>query len=40
MKELDWVEGQNLQLVVRWAAGQPARLRELASELVASGVEA
>ena len=38
LKELGWVEGQNVA-IDRWAAGQTAKFRELASELVAAGSE-
>jgi ABC-type uncharacterized transport system substrate-binding protein len=34
MRELGWVEGNNLAIEYRWAAGRTERLSELASELV------
>jgi hypothetical protein len=34
LRELGYVEGQNLIVEVRWTDGQPARLPELAAELV------
>ncbi len=34
LKELGWIEGQNLVFESRYAAGQPDRLRALADELV------
>jgi putative tryptophan/tyrosine transport system substrate-binding protein len=34
LHELGWVEGQNLVIEYRWAAGNPERLPELAAELV------
>jgi putative ABC transport system substrate-binding protein len=35
LQELSWVEGRNLQLDWRWAAGDPDRFRTYAAELVA-----
>ena len=35
LQELSWVEGRNLQLDWRWAAGDTARFRTYAAELVA-----
>jgi putative ABC transport system substrate-binding protein len=34
LRELGWVEGNNLAIEYRWAAGHTERLSELASELV------
>src|SRR5215471_7719467 len=34
LREFGWIEGQNLAIEYRWAAGQPARLPALAEELV------
>lgn len=34
LRELGWVEGQNLVIESRFAGGKPERLRELAAELV------
>jgi putative tryptophan/tyrosine transport system substrate-binding protein len=34
LRELGWVEGQNLAVEYRWAEGQPDRLPELAADLV------
>jgi putative ABC transport system substrate-binding protein len=39
LQQLGWVEGRNLEIELRWAAGQTARYRELAAELVAAGVD-
>jgi putative ABC transport system substrate-binding protein len=35
LKGLDWSEGQNLEIDVRWTAGDPALVRNYAAELVA-----
>ena len=34
LRELGWIEGQNVQIDARWAAGDPARIQELTAELV------
>jgi putative tryptophan/tyrosine transport system substrate-binding protein len=34
MRERGWIEGKNLLIVSRWAEGKPARLPELAADLV------
>ena len=34
LRDLRWVEGQNITLEYRWAKGRPDRLPELAAELV------
>jgi putative ABC transport system substrate-binding protein len=34
LHEHGWIEGQNLQIEARWAAGDPARMQSLAAELV------
>ncbi len=39
LRELGWVEGQNLVIEYRWAEGQIERLPELAAELVRLNVE-
>jgi putative ABC transport system substrate-binding protein len=39
LRELGWVEGKNLKMEYRWAAGQTAQFRVLADELVAHAVE-
>ena len=39
LRELGWVEGQNLIIEYRWAEGKIERLPELAAELVRSNVE-
>src|SRR5262245_7175995 len=39
LREFGWIEGQNLAIEYRWAAGQPARLPSLAEELVRLQVE-
>ena len=35
LRELGWIEGRNVQIDRRWAAGQVGRMREIAKELVA-----
>lgn len=35
LRELGWVEGQNLEIALRWAGENPQRQRELAAELKA-----
>lgn len=39
LRDLGWVEGQNLAMEVRWAEGRPERVPELAAELVRLQVE-
>ena len=39
LRELGYIEGQNLITIYRWADGQLNRLPELAAELVASKVD-
>jgi putative ABC transport system substrate-binding protein len=39
LKELGWVEGQNMTLLIRYAEGRPERLPDLARELVGSKVD-
>lgn len=39
LRELGWVDGQNLGLVIRYAEGRPERLPDLARELVESRVD-
>lgn len=39
LQQLGWTEGQNLTIEYRWAAGQTAKFRELAAELVAANAE-
>jgi putative ABC transport system substrate-binding protein len=34
LRELGWIEGQNIAVEYRWAEGRPERMRELAEELV------
>jgi putative ABC transport system substrate-binding protein len=34
LRELGWIEGQNLAIEYRWAEGRPERMRQLAEELV------
>ncbi len=34
LRDLGWVEGQNITIEYRWADGKPDRMRELAEELV------
>jgi putative ABC transport system substrate-binding protein len=40
LQEAGWVIGRNLRVDVRWSAGESARLRELAAELVALAPDA
>jgi putative ABC transport system substrate-binding protein len=35
LRKLGWISGRNIQIDVRWAAGDPDRIRNYASELVA-----
>jgi putative ABC transport system substrate-binding protein len=35
LQQLGWIDGQNLRIDVRWAAGNPASARQYAAELVA-----
>ena len=39
LRERGWVEGQNLSIEARWAAGRTERFSEFAAELVARDVE-
>ena len=39
LKDLGWIEGQNMALLIRYAEGRPERLPDLARELVASRVD-
>src|SRR5262249_32905251 len=39
LQDLGWVEGKNLRISYRWAAGQTSRFRALAEELVAEDVQ-
>jgi putative tryptophan/tyrosine transport system substrate-binding protein len=39
LRELGWIEGRNLAIEYRWAAGQTAKYREFAADLIASGVD-
>jgi putative ABC transport system substrate-binding protein len=39
LKELGWVEGQNMTLLIRYAEGRPERLPDLARDLVRSKVD-
>src|SRR5262245_55824796 len=34
LRELGWIEGQNIAIEYRWAEGKPERMREFAEELV------
>jgi putative tryptophan/tyrosine transport system substrate-binding protein len=40
LNKLGWLEGRNIQIEYRWAAGNPERLRAFAAELVALKPEA
>ena len=37
--ELGWIEGRNVSIEYRWAAGQTANYRRSAAELIAAGVD-
>src|SRR5262245_57089014 len=37
LHQLGWADGRNARLDVRWAAGDPERIRRYATELVALG---
>ena len=39
LEQLGWVEGRNLRIESRWAAGEAARMRPLAEELVSLAPE-
>jgi putative ABC transport system substrate-binding protein len=39
LRDLGWIEGQNLTIEYRWAAGQTIKFQEFAAELVAAGAE-
>jgi putative ABC transport system substrate-binding protein len=39
LRDLGYVENENLVLAIRWGEGSPERLRQFAAELVALGVE-
>jgi putative ABC transport system substrate-binding protein len=39
MQDLGWAEGKNVKFDIRWAAGDPARMRRYAAELVGLGPE-
>src|SRR5262249_45390536 len=39
LKQLGWIEGRNLRLEIRWAAGNPDAARKYAQELIALGPE-
>ena len=39
LRELGWVDGKNVHVDWRWAAGDPARTEALATELVSSTPE-
>jgi putative ABC transport system substrate-binding protein len=39
LRQLGWVEGQNLAIEYRWAGGQTAKFRDLTDELIATRVE-
>jgi putative ABC transport system substrate-binding protein len=34
LRKLGWIEGQNLQIEVRWSAGDPTRIETYATDLV------
>jgi putative ABC transport system substrate-binding protein len=34
LEDLGWVQGRNVQLDIRWAAGDPGKARDLARELI------
>ncbi len=37
LRQLGWKDGRNVQLEIRWSAGDPADTRRAAAELVAHG---
>lgn len=39
LRDLGWVEGQNLKIEYRWAAGQTTKYLEFAAELIAAGAD-
>ena len=39
LRDLGWIEGQNLTIEYRWAAGQTIKFQEFAAELVATGAD-
>ena len=39
LQDLGWIEGRNLRIESRWAAGEAARMRPLAEELVSLAPE-
>ncbi|MGA8969317.1 MAG: ABC transporter substrate-binding protein [Pseudolabrys sp.] len=39
LRELGWIDGQNVAIEYRWAEGRPERMRELAEELVRLNVD-
>jgi putative tryptophan/tyrosine transport system substrate-binding protein len=39
LQDLSWIEGRNLRIESRWAAGQAARMKPLAEELVSLAPE-
>jgi putative tryptophan/tyrosine transport system substrate-binding protein len=39
LRDLGWVEGRNLKIEYRWAAGQTTKFKEFAAELVAAGAD-
>ena len=39
LQRLGWIEGHNLRIEDRWAAGDPGRIRHFAAELIAMGAD-
>ena len=39
LEQLGWIDGRNVRIEARWAAGNPAEARQYAAELVALGCE-
>src|SRR5262245_30149900 len=39
LNKVGWTQGKNIQIEVRWAAGQPDRMRADASELISIPVD-
>jgi putative ABC transport system substrate-binding protein len=39
LRELGWMDGNNIQVEVRWTAGKPDRIRAEAAELISMPVE-
>ena len=40
MQQLGWVDGRNVQIVIRWTAAEPGRIQASAAELIAIAPDA